>query len=91
MPLGAYAIIRYLDSLDRVKFIDPTANLEVLRKAIEGIRDIVTTEGADRILFDSLSAELRGGLQISNTYPARLVSLEGTADRLYSILVAPLS
>jgi hypothetical protein len=78
---------RFLKSFRRVQAIAPDIRLRKLHNMVNSILERLDSDAEGHRVLSELSSEFREGLQVSGIYPARLQSLDATADRLYSLLV----
>jgi hypothetical protein len=82
--------LRFAKSLQRVRCIDETADLDRLHGSLKRIEDIM--EGwpsADRSPLAALASEFRHGLVVSGPLQARVCSPACTLERIYTALVRP--
>jgi Protein of unknown function (DUF3037) len=83
---------RFSPALDRVQAIDPRIAITPLRRQLEEIKEALSSaEPQQRDTLESLSRTFRHGLVVSDPYPAKISSVEETLDRLYGLVVSPVT
>src|SRR5258708_28756922 len=83
---------RFSASIDRVQAIDPRVTVRPIKKQLDDIKETVTSAPPrEKDLLFSLCNSFRHGLVISSPYPAKISSADETLDRLYDLLVSPVT
>jgi hypothetical protein len=81
---------RFSHAVDRVKVVNPRAQIQPLREQIVLIESEMDAAAlSNRNILEELSRSFRDGLEVSAPYPARINSADAMLDRLYEMLVSP--